>query len=97
MLKQSFNSSKIGDAEMRRLIGSLQEMVQNGTPNQDGTCKQCGGRVIKRVSSFMASELFFSTPECEKCGRQYSYADKRKVPSVGVKEFYRGFKESMTI
>ena len=79
-------------------IGNLVEkafskMKMENTPLPGNICRDCGGRVIKTVSSFFRGMVHYSLSKCESCGRVYLYA--KNAPCIGGEEFMRKLHEPM--
>lgn len=50
-------------------------------------CDDCGGRVVRRVSSLFRGQYHFSLPECESCKATYWGCDQFDSIPLGIEEF----------
>lgn len=69
-------------------IERIKKRLEDDKANPDGTCKEddCGGRVIKKLMSIFHGQRYYTTPECEKCGRIYVFEEN--ATAVGHREFH---------
>ncbi len=64
-------------------------------PTVEGTCDECGGRIVKHVTGLYRGQYYFGHPECESCGTTY-WGATHAAP-VGIERFEQMMRAPFTI
>ena len=79
----------------RRIMCAFKLRKRKHTPLPGNMCQRCGGTVVKKLASLLRGKFYFSTPECNSCGRVYIYAEN--VQTVGEAEFQNLLNKPFTV
>lgn len=85
------------DSKITDSVKSIEGLIENWTPNDDGSCKSdgCKGYVVRRVVGLLDGRYMYDVPECNKCSRRYPHA--MNAPRVGERRYDNLFEACTTI